>query len=253
MPMDAFAEEVGKEDFHLARACLLLAQDERPGVDPDAYLRRFAPWADEVGRRAASEGMPAALRGVLALQVGFRGNAEEFYDPENAYLDRVLDTRFGIPITLSVVYLEIARRLGKPLVAVGMPGHFLVRHEETLIDPFHGGRVVTEEDCARIVDAIYGGRMTFSRDMLRPTPDRDVLARVITNLKAVYAQRGDTARAIRAVDHLLQVNPMAFEEFRDRGLLKLSVGDPAGRADLSRYLDALPKAPDADAVRRLLR
>jgi regulator of sirC expression with transglutaminase-like and TPR domain len=250
--MDAFAREVGKDDFHLARACLLLAQDVRPEVDVDAHLALFEPWTTEVARRAAADGLPAALRSVLALGAGFRGNVDDYYDPDNSYLDAVLRRRLGIPITLSVVYLEVARRLGKPLVAVGMPGHFLVRHEETLIDPFHGGRVVTEADCARLLDVIYQGRLPFSPDMLRPTPDRDVLARVLTNLKAVHARAGRTEDAIRAIDRLLQLNPLAMEEHRDRGLLKLSLGEASGRADVEAYLDVLPNAPDATALRTLL-
>lgn len=250
--MDAFAREVADPDFHLARACLLLARDVRPDVDVDAHLALFDPWVAEVARRADEVGFPRALRDVLALEAGFRGNVVDYEDPDNSYLDAVLRRRLGIPITLSIVYLEVARRLGKPLVAVGMPGHFLVRHEETLLDPFHGGRAVSESECARLVEVIFGGRLAFSPEMLRPTPDRDVLSRVLTNLKAAHAKAGRTEDAIRVIDRLLDVNPLALEERRDRGLLRLAQGEAAGRLDIEAYLEALPRAPDAEALRRLL-
>ena len=253
--VDEFEAETQRDDLRLARACLLLARDARPEVDVEAHLARFGPWASRVlALRADGLDFPAALRRVLALEERFSGNVADYHDPDNSLLDAVLARRVGLPITLSVVYLEVARRLGVPLVAVGMPGHFLVRHEDVLLDPFRGGVRVSEPEAQRILDAIYQGRMRLTPAMLQPTPDRDVLARVMANLKAAYARRGDLDKAIRVTDRLIQLNPFAVEEWRDRGLLRLQAGDrERARPDLERYLDAVPKAPDAARVRELLR
>lgn len=252
--VDEFEAEVGKEDLHLARACLLVARDFNPSLDVEPALGRFEPWARRVAaRRADGLDVPSALRRVLALEEGFRGNASDYHDPANSLLDRVLERRVGLPITLAVVWLEVGRRLGEPLVAVGMPGHFLVRHEDALLDPFRGGARLAEAECQRILDAIYGGSVRLAPAMLQPTGDRDVLARVMGNLKSAYARRADLASALRVSDRLLQLNPFAFEEHRDRGILRLEAGDREGaRSDLRRYLDAMPRAPDAERVRALL-
>lgn len=250
--MDAFAAEVAKEDLHLARACLLAARDFSPTLDVDAALARFDPWVRRVAERPANEDVPTALRRVLAQEEGFRGETATYYAAENSLLDHVLERRRGLPITLCVVYLEVARRLGEPLVAVGMPGHFLVRHEETLLDPFHEGRVLTRDDCQRLLDGVSAGRLRLAPEMLRPTPDRDVLARVLANLKGTLSRAGRAREALRVVERALQVHPYAFEERRDRGLLRIALGDPGGREDLRAYVQALPKAADAERIRSLL-
>lgn len=251
--MDSFEAELQKEDLHLARACLLLAKNFRPSVDVEADLARFDPWTGRVRGLTPMRGFPNALRTVLAVEEGFEGETESYYNPENSLLDSVLERRRGLPITLSVVYLEVARRLGEPLVAVGMPGHFLVRYDDMLLDPFHGGRLVTEEECQRMLDAIYHGNLPLREEMLRPTSDREVLARVMANLKAAFARLGRLQEAARVCDRLLQLNPFAFEEHRDRGLLRMRLGDfGGGREDIRRYLQAMPKAPDADRLRALL-
>lgn len=252
--VDEFEAEVEKEDLHLARACLLVARDFRPSLDIEEALRWFEPWARRVAaHRAGGLDVPGAFRRVLALEEGFRGNMEDYHDPANSLLDRVLERRVGVPITLAVVWLEVGRRLGEPLVAVGMPGHFLVRHESVLLDPFRGGARLGEAECQRILDAIYGGAVRLGPEMLGATPDRDVLARVLANLRAALVRRGDVAGALRVCDRILQLNPFAFEEHRDRGLLRLEAGDrEGGRRDLRRYLDAMPRAADADRVRALL-
>lgn len=252
--MDEFEAEVLRDDMSLARACLLLAKDAHPALDVDAHMALFAPWAARV-RKLQVDGVdvPTALRRVLALDERFRGNVEDYEDPENSLLDAVLRRRTGLPITLSVVYLEVARRLGAPLVAVGMPGHFLVRYEDVLLDPFRGGIRMDEAEAQRILDAIYHGNLRLTPAMLQPTSDREVLARVMSNLKAAYARREMPAKAVRVCDRILQLNPYAFEEHRDRGLLKRALDDASWRDDMKRYLDALPKAPDAERVRALLR
>ena len=252
-PVDEFADELSREDLRLARACLLLARDVRPGVDPDAYLARVDPWAERVRALARETDFPTALRLVLAVEEGFRGSVEDYHDPDNSFLDRVMERRRGLPIMLSILYLEVARRLGEPLVAVGFPGHFLVRYEDRLMDPFMGGAPVAENDLQRLLDRVTGGHVPVSREMLRATPDRDVLARVLANLKNAYVMENDARAALRIEDRILQLNPFAFPEYRDRGLLRSALGDLAGaREDLARYVEAMPKAPDADAVRRLL-
>lgn len=251
--MPEFRREIEREDLRLARACLLLARDFHPLLDVDAYLARFDEWAALVGARAESKPFPVALAEVLAGDEGFRGAVEDYLAPENSLLDSVMDRKRGQPITLSIVWLEVARRLHKPLVAVGMPGHFLVRHEDELLDPFHGGGRITEADAARLLEASFGGRFALAPAMLAPTSDRDVLTRVLTNLKNAFLHEMDPANAVRVEDRILELNPYAFPEYRDRGLLKRSLGDAAGALrDLARYVEAMPTAPDAAAVRRLM-
>ncbi|HWG91344.1 MAG TPA: transglutaminase-like domain-containing protein [Candidatus Thermoplasmatota archaeon] len=251
-----FAQEVGEEDFHLARACLLLSRDDTPTLDVDAQLARFAPWAERVkALRAEGVDVPTALRQALAEEAGFRGaEANEYYLPRNSYLDQVLDTRQGIPITLSIVYLEVARLVNEPLVAMGMPAHFLVRHEETYLDPFHGGREVTRETMQRLLDGITGGRLTLTPAMLAPTSDREILARVLANLRNAYLRQGDLPRAIRTMDRLVELLPDDATLHRDRGLLKHEAGRfPEARIDLEHYLDVFPTARDAEGIRGILR
>ncbi|MGH7857228.1 MAG: SirB1 family protein [Candidatus Binatia bacterium] len=243
----------------LAEAALLIALEEYPGLDVAAYLARL----DEIAsgalprvrdRRTALERV-TALNDFLFADLGFRGNQQDYYDPKNSFLNDVLDRRTGIPITLSLVYCEVGRRAAVPVVGVGCPGHFLVRHEEhpeILVDAFAGG-FVTLEECERRLETMTGSSADAERRWLRPARPREILVRMLRNLKRVYAQRNDAARALAAVDRICVLAPDDADELRDRGALYLKLECfAAALRDFQRYLDLRPDGESAPAIRQTL-
>jgi regulator of sirC expression with transglutaminase-like and TPR domain len=246
------------EGVDLARASLLIACEEYPGLEPARYLTRLQEMADAVRRRLRGPAAPAhavdALNAYLFSEEGFRGNDQDYYDPRNSFLNDVLDRRVGIPITLSTVYIEVAQRAGVDAEGVGLPGHFIVRVSEgageTLVDPYHGGLRLSAEDCQERLDRIYGGRLRVDAAMLAPCGRKSMLARMLRNLKAIYLKTGDQERALRVLDLLLRVNPHSAEDLRDRGLLYASL-ECYGLAadDLQAHLERFPGTPDAPDLR----
>ncbi len=242
----------------LAEASLLIACEEYPGLDVPAYLTRLDRMGVALRERLADE--PRAERAVMALnrylfqEEGFHGNAAEYYDPRNSYLNEVLDRRTGIPISLSTVYMEVARRAGLPVEGVGLPGHFIVRvragPHAILIDPFHAGALLSEDDCQQRLDRIFGGRLKMEASMLAPCGRKDILERTLRNLKTIYFKQGDHPRALGAVELILTVNPGSAEDVRDRGMLYAAL-DCYGLAvrDLEAFLTLVPRAPEASEVR----
>jgi regulator of sirC expression with transglutaminase-like and TPR domain len=243
------------DQVDLAQAALLIACEEYPDLDVPRYLRRVDGLA--VGVSARLDGDPGALSAVRALngllvdEEGFRGNLEDYYDPRNSFLNDVLDRRTGIPITLSTLYIEVGRRAGLPVEGVGLPGHFLVRVRGTLVDPFHGGAVLSEEDCQKRLDRIYGGRLKLDDTMLAACERKAILARTLRNLKAIYTKAGDFIRALNVVELLLRVEPGGLEEMRDRGMLHAALDCYALAAgELEEYLARAGNLPGNEAVRQ---
>jgi regulator of sirC expression with transglutaminase-like and TPR domain len=192
-----------------------------------------------------------ALNGLLFEEEGFRGNLEDYYDPRNSFLNDVLDRRTGIPITLSTLYIEVGRRAGLAVDGIGLPGHFVVRVGGTLVDPFHGGTVLSEEDCQKRLDRIYGGRLRLDDTMLAACERKTILARTLRNLKAIYTKAGDFIRALNVVELLLRVDPGSLEEMRDRGMLHASLDCYALAAgELEEYLEKTGHAPGREQVRQ---
>jgi regulator of sirC expression with transglutaminase-like and TPR domain len=242
---------------NLGEAALLIAAEEYPDLEVRDYLVRL----DEMGwaLRQRLDEEPRPERAVMALnrylfrEQGFRGNTKEYYDPRNSYLNEVLDRRTGIPITLSTVYMEVARRAGLDVEGVGLPGHFVVRirtpGRPLLVDPFHAGTMLTEKDCQERLDRIFGGKVKIEPKMLRPCRHRDMLERILRNLKAVYIRDQDVQRALRVVDLLVRIQPGNAEDLRDRGILYAAL-DCYGLAarDLESYLALAPKAPDGEEL-----
>lgn len=252
----------GEEAINLAEAALLIAQEEYPDIDIAAYLDRLDRMTDEIGKRSRDAQEPRscleALNRYLFNNVRFRGNAEEYYDPRNSFLNEVLDRRTGIPITLSTIYLEIGWRLGMPLQGVGFPGHFLVKYclseGEIVIDPFHQGTVLTAEDCQSQLDQFYGGRVRFRQGFLAAATKRQILTRILTNLKGIYLAAKDHRRALAAVERILLIDPDLGREIRDRGMLRIQLEQTSqGITDLERYLTMNPQADDAEEIRTRLR
>jgi len=259
-----FEAEVARAEpeLDLASAALLLAAEEYPQLPLAPYLRRLDLLAERVRDRLGDETAPPVvvqeLNRVLFEEEGFRGNVEAYYDVRNLFLNDVLDRRLGVPYTLGVVYLEVGWRLGLPLVGVGFPGHFLVRYEgeavRLLVDPFERGRLRFEDQAQELLDRVYGGMVRLRPEFLQTTSKRDILVAILTSLKGIYLNARDDRRALAAVERILVLRPAAAGELRDRGMLLARVGrvDEA-IADLERYLDAVPDAPDARRVREIIR
>lgn len=177
----------------LDEGAMLIAAHVYPDLDVDAEVARL----DELAA-GCPEPTLAGLVAHLFGELGFRGNVEDYGDPRNSYLNDVLERRVGLPITLSVVVMEVGRRLGIPLAGVGLPGHFVVRHEgvpRVLLDPFERGRELTVDDCAERVAAVYGGAVLFTPSMLQPVGPRAILARMLANLKQRFSMTGDAVAA----------------------------------------------------------
>jgi regulator of sirC expression with transglutaminase-like and TPR domain len=244
----------------VAEVGLLLALDEYPDLDVEAYLAELDGMAHEA-RRYVRGDLAARVTGLcryLFHEMGFHGNAREYYDARNSYLNEVLDRRTGIPISLSAVTMAIGARAGLTIHGVGLPGHFVVKagdgSREELFDPFHGGRRLTRTDCERLVEQVTGQPFKVTSAALAPLPLGPMVARMLNNLKAVYLQGADFARAVRVMERLLQLNPRDILQRRDLGASLLHAGRPGKAIDqLNAYLAAVPEAPDVEDVQRLLR
>jgi regulator of sirC expression with transglutaminase-like and TPR domain len=245
-------------DLDLLEGAMLVAQDARPGLDRAAVELQIDQLAEPLARRQLG-GLPAAaqaraLADQLFVRAGFRGNTSDYYDPRNSFLDEVLARRTGIPISLAVLYVEVARRAGVRASPVGFPGHFLACIDggdgsRLVIDPFHGGGVRNEAALGELLRR-SGSNLEFSEELLTPTPVRQVVSRMLMNLRGIYTMRGDYARLLVVFDRLLDLWPNSVEELRDRGFLFARLGAPdAALADLARYLERSPNAADAADVR----
>lgn len=231
------------KDIDIAQAALWIAQEEYPEIEVDAYLRRFDELADKARNFVGTHGTPAdqieRLNHFLFEEEGFSGDRDDYYDPRNSYLNDVLDRRKGIPISLSVVYCELAQRLALPVYGVSFPGHFLARYvgkPDVIIDPFFG-KVISAEECARRLAGVYGRAARFDLRLLEPAPARQILARMLANLKQIYVERQDDLRALRCADRIVLLLPDSPRDLRDRGILfqRLECFAAALR-DLERFL-----------------
>jgi len=259
-----FTALVGRPEgeIDLAEAALLIAAEEYPDLDMAAYLTLLARMGEELRRRTRDARSAASaletLNHYLFDELGFAGNLEEYYDPRNSYLNEVLDRRTGIPISLSTVYMAVARHGGLPISGVGFPGHFLVKvasgGEEIVLDPFNRGAILTEADCQKLLDQATAGRARFSRELLRATGTKAILARMLTNLKGVYSATRQYAKALSCVERILLLTPDSVREIRDRGLLlaQMQRTEEAIR-ELTRYLKLTPAPEDADRVKEQVR
>jgi regulator of sirC expression with transglutaminase-like and TPR domain len=264
-PRDAFAEVLRAqgERIDLARAALLIAAEEYPALDIAHYLDRLGELAREVAprleqARTAAERV-SVLNRFLFGERGFTGNREHYEDPRNSFLNEVLDRGAGIPITLSLVYMEVARRAGVEVDGVGFPGHFLVKHgcsdergnrEPIVVDAFFG-TVLTRAECQVRLAAVLGAAAQLRPELhLRKASAREILVRLLGNLKVLYVRSADFGRALACCERILLVVPDAPHELRDRGLVyeKLECFGAAA-ADLERFLELAPDDESAAAVR----
>ena len=251
----------------VALGAALIAGDVHPGLDAHGVIAKLdemaAPLVAEGLSRATAEHQAARLAAHIYGSLGFHGNEKDYYDPRNSLLSDVVERRMGIPITLAIVYCEIARRAGVPAHGVGFPGHFLVRIERSgltgeptaplFIDPFYAGRALDEAALTRMVSRALGQDSVLKPEHLAAASPRAILMRVLTNLKAIYLQRGDHARAHLALDRIVSLAPNAASALKERGLVAAKLGAAeAAREDLSRVLELDPSASDAASIRAQL-
>ncbi len=244
---------------NLAEAALILALTEYPELDIAYYLRRLDELAAQV-KQLVYPDSPAverlyALNQVLFAEQGFTGNQEDYYNPHNSFLNEVLDTRCGIPITLSIIYLEVGRRVGLALEGISFPGHFLVKlaveDGEIILDPFINGISLDEDELFQRLRSNYGNTADTELLMLllQPASVEDILVRLLRNLKAIYMQTQQDEKILVVLNQLLVIAPELAETWRDRGLLyeQLECFHSATQ-DLQHYLQLKPDAEDISLI-----
>lgn len=246
----------------LARAALLIAAEADPNVDIDGEIHTLESWAAQLRAQLDPSWNNlqklARLRNFVYEELRFRGDHQDYYSPSNSLLHQVMGRRLGIPLTLSIIFMELGWRVGMPLEGVGFPGHFLVRLAgeplDLLLDPYQRGTSVHEEDCRQMLRDLSDGKLELSDQHLASVSKHDMIARLLMNLKSAYLRLQDDVSALAAVDRLLLLHPEDLDEVRDRGLLlyRLQRYVPALEA-LTRYLEARPEAPDRESMESHLR
>ncbi len=262
-----FASLVAEDDgFALLEAAIAVAQDEYPQLDPQGVMAQVDALAERLKRRIPADA--AVLQKLRLLNryffqdLGFAGNVNDYYDPRNSYLHQVLSTRRGIPITLALLYIELATQIGLAARGVSFPGHFLVKLRaskgDVVIDPV-SGQSLSREDLEERLQP-YRRQRGLSGDFevplglfLQAATPRDVIARLLRNLKEIHRTAEDWPRLLAVCERLVVLLPQDWDERRDRGLTLAEVGhDAAASADLAAYLEHMPNAEDAAALRHRL-
>jgi regulator of sirC expression with transglutaminase-like and TPR domain len=267
-PLEPFAELLGRDDgrIDLARACLMIAQDAYPQLDVERYLGEIERMALRLRARLpqdqGAEERVTALNQFLFEDLGYWGNTGNYYDPRNSYLNDVIDRRTGIPLTLSILYMEVGRRIGLPLQGVSFPGHFLVRLRlrggMLVLDPFSGGAPQSESDLRQrlqrvipegVADNVPVAELPLDQ-FLEPASNRQILARMLRNLKGIYREADKPESMLDVLNRMLVVSPDASGELRDRGIVYQRLECyRAALKDLTDYAEREPDAPDQDEVR----
>ena len=245
----------------LTRIALEIARDAYPGLDEGLYLGKLADLAIRVRQRCPAGSKARHVVGqinwVLFVEEGFKGDTEEYYDPRNSYLNQVIDRKAGIPISLSILYLALADRLGLAMGGVNLPAHFVLRtgrgESAIFVDPFNAGALLDRRGCERRVEEVTGQAITLTDDVLAACPLATIVARMLRNLKAVYLQKHEFAAALPVLRRLAAMAPDQPIERRDLGMVCLHADRPGEAIDhLRAYLDAMPEAGDAEVVGSLL-
>lgn len=247
---------------NLAEAALVIAAGEYRDLDIGAYLDRIDDMAARLRRRLRDDIPPTetiiALNHYLFEELGFAGNHAEYYDPRNSYLNEVLDRKLGIPITLSLIYIEIGRRVGLALHGISFPGHFLVRcmvrDGALVLDPYAKGMSLGIEDLQQRVKQLHNGidiEPEVVKSMITATGNKEILVRMLRNLKDIYLHENEMMKALSAAGRIIAVVPDLAEEYRDRGRIYLNLECfRAALADFSHYLSLKPGADDAKTIQK---
>jgi regulator of sirC expression with transglutaminase-like and TPR domain len=264
-PYEEFRQVLDRPDaaIDLTRAALVIARSDYPKLDIGGYMSRLDQLSIKVSRRLGSDPdgsrkgsyrSIAALNHVLFDEEGYHGNTDDYFNPKNSFLNEVMDLKRGIPITLSVLYMEIGRRIGLRLQGVGFPGHFLVKYSddkgEIIIDPFNRGEIRSLASLEELLQQLYGGKIAFYPSLLKAVSKKQILQRMLNNLKAVYLKNNDLLKGLSISQRLLILEPNSPEDVRDRGILYLKL-ECFNQAldDFERYLRFTPEADDAGWVR----
>ncbi|NEO85027.1 MAG: tetratricopeptide repeat protein [Spirulina sp. SIO3F2] len=245
----------------LTTAALNIAQIAAPGLDITPYQTRL----QELGRtlQANRPNPPYPLKVIQMInrflyeEWGFQGNQDQYYDPRNSFLNEVLDRRLGIPISLAVLYLDLARRVELPMVGIGMPGHFLVRPDfedaEIFVDVFNQGEILFPQDCMALLAQIYKHPVPFHSEYFAPVSTKSILARLLSNLKQIYLNQGKLEQMLWTVDGILALFPDHAPERKVRGLVHFELGHwIAAQTDLQLYLETIPQLEEARFIEHLL-
>lgn len=262
-PRQSFIQEISQPAaaIDLTAAALYFAQAFYPQLQPQLYFKTLEQMSLDLKSRLPEPRYPLkviqTINAYFYGDLGFAGNKAAYYDPRNSYLNQVIDRRLGIPITLALVYLDLARRIDFPMVGVGMPGHFLLRPEvddmAVYVDVFNQGNVLFEQDCRDTFVQIYGLTALWQPDFLKTITPKLFLGRVLTNVKMIYLQQQTWSALLMVCDYLLLLFPDNIYECRDRGLAHYQLGHVEdARQDLTHYLDQCPTAEDASQIQQLL-
>ncbi|MEM7117624.1 MAG: tetratricopeptide repeat protein [Chloroflexota bacterium] len=255
-----FRREVVQAEINVPKAALYFAQSI---AYPDLYVADYLALVEGLATAVSDQLVSSAfihtnaitLSNFLFEECGYRGNAAAYGDPRNSYFNEVIDRRLGIPISLSVLYVAVAKLLDIPAYGVGLPGHFIIavgpNDNKLLLDPFHNGRQLTFEDCAKLVRLTTGYNGPFLPEWLQPTPPRDILVRMLNNLRIAYIKQSVWKKATAVINHLILLQPETHEHVRDLGLIYFENGRYHQAANyLDTYLQKAPDASDADAIKQ---
>lgn len=244
--------------IQVAEGALVIAKYQYPSLDQSKYLRLL----DEMGDRLRSRmedvtehsQIIAEVNRMLFEEEGFKGDTLNYYDPRNSFLNQVLERKLGIPITLSIVYMEVGRRAGLPLYGIGLPGHFITGFLSAagriFIDPFNKGEILTEDVCRAMVRRSGRALQGFSPRFLDPVWPKQILVRLLRNLKASYWLQGLEMKALQVIEWVTILDPDSPAEYRERGFINQELGDFAKAAeDFDRYLSLSPDAEDSETIR----
>ncbi len=255
-----FREIAGRPDaaLDLVEASLVIALEDEPALDIDRYLQQVHDWSDAVRERLEGsrdvERIVESINRLLFEEEGFHGEDEDYYDPRSALLNETLDKHAGLPIALSILYIEMSRRMGVEASGVSLPGRFLVKFSgpfgQIVVDPFDGGRVLSTIELQKLLDAVYGGGVRLREHHLRSFSSKEILARELAQLKAAYLVRHDLVRAAASIDRLLILDKNDPYEVHDRGSVAVQMHEYRSAIEcFERYLALTPHAENVARVR----
>ena len=247
-------------NFNIVEKCLKFAQIlEYPDLDISEYINKINLMGNSLKETITEVKNPTYLISILNEymfeNLGFKGDVEDYYNPKNNFLNDVIDNKVGIPITISILYVEIAKFIGLDLKIVGFPGHILVKHnEEMILDPFHGGRLLDIDNLQELLDRSYGGELEFQPEFLDEVKPEKIITRIARNLKNSYTHSFAYEKALRCVNMILAVEPDSPEDVRDKGILEeRMLNSDLALQYLNKYLELNPNGEDVDFILELIR
>ena len=251
---------VKNPNFNLVEKCLKFAQLlEYPDLNVDEYIQKINRMGKSLKESISDVSNPTYLISMLNEHLfenlGFGGDDDDYFNPKNNFLNEVIDRKSGLPITISILYVEIAKFIGLELKIVGFPSHVLVKYnEEMILDPFYDGRLLDVDDLQEILDANYGGQIEFQPEFLDEISSEQILIRMTRNLKNSYVQSYVYDKALRCTNMVLAIEPESPEDIRDKGILEERLlNSETALKYLNKYLEINPNAEDVDFILELIR